>query len=268
MIFLFSGSSKPRFLDGAQLETWTVQAGEDESNACPRCNGKVFEAEKMISMRHVYHKKCFTCHECSRPMDQFIACDAPDGKQSTFLLSSFFIIFIKFLSRFALKKKKARSNSTLKKKQKYSLGNNVKHIAFEAKASLYFSYSIQGEVVCRTCYTKKYSCSAFTLSGADMLKLLDTTTILGSDADKDACPRCLGRVFHAEKVEVKDKAYHKKCACCFNCSKPLSSRDLCEGKDGNIFCSSCYSRKFGAPGYRGILIKELIFFKRQTIRLN
>jgi len=180
------GSSKPRFLDGAQLETWTVQAGEDESNACPRCNGKVFEAEKMISMRHVYHKKCFTCHECSRPMDQFIACDAPDG-----------------------------------------------------------------EVVCRTCYTKKYSCSAFTLSGADMLKLLDTTTILGSDADKDACPRCLGRVFHAEKVEVKDKAYHKKCACCFNCSKPLSSRDLCEGKDGNIFCSSCYSRKFGAPGYRG-----------------
>ena len=80
IIFLFSGSSKPRFLDGAQLETWTVQAGEDESNACPRCNGKVFEAEKMISMRHVYHKKCFTCKECSRPMDQFIACDAPDGK--------------------------------------------------------------------------------------------------------------------------------------------------------------------------------------------
>ncbi len=33
----------------------------------------------MISMRHVYHKKCFTCKECARPMDQFIACDAPDG---------------------------------------------------------------------------------------------------------------------------------------------------------------------------------------------
>ncbi len=34
----------------------------------------------MISMRHVYHKKCFTCKECARPMDQFIACDAPDGQ--------------------------------------------------------------------------------------------------------------------------------------------------------------------------------------------
>jgi hypothetical protein len=42
---------------------------------------QVFEAEKMISMRHVYHKKCFTCKECMRPMDQFIACDAPDGEK-------------------------------------------------------------------------------------------------------------------------------------------------------------------------------------------
>ena len=84
LISLLSGSSKPKFLDGAALETWTIQGAEDESNVCPRCNGKVFEAEKMISMRHVYHKKCFTCKECTRPMDQFIACDAPDGK---FLMS-------------------------------------------------------------------------------------------------------------------------------------------------------------------------------------
>jgi hypothetical protein len=33
----------------------------------------------MTSMNHIYHKKCFTCKECLRPMDQFLACDAPDG---------------------------------------------------------------------------------------------------------------------------------------------------------------------------------------------
>lgn len=65
-------------MDGANLETWTIQAGEDD-NPCPRCNGKVFDAEKMASLSHVYHKKCFTCKECARLMDQFIACDAPDG---------------------------------------------------------------------------------------------------------------------------------------------------------------------------------------------
>ena len=73
------------------------------------------------------------------------------------------------------------------------------------------------------------------------------------------------QVFHAERVEVKNKVYHKKCASCFNCTKPLSSRDLCDGKDSNIYCSSCYSRKYGAPGYRGkhkmyFLVKIVLLF--------
>ena len=38
-----SGSSKPKFLDGAALETWTIQAREEE-NPCPRCSGKVSNA--------------------------------------------------------------------------------------------------------------------------------------------------------------------------------------------------------------------------------
>lgn len=50
-----------------------------------------------------------------------------------------------------------------------------------------------GEVVCRPCYDKNYSCKAYTLSGADMLKFLDTAIIKGEDT-KDACPRCSGKV--------------------------------------------------------------------------
>ena len=100
-----------------------------------------------------------------------------------------------------------------------------------------------------------------------MLKLLDTTTIKSSEEDKDACPKCDGKVFHAEKVEVKDRVYHKKCASCFTCDKPLSSRDLCDGKDGNIFCKSCYARKYGAPGYRGMNI-HLILLHIMCLRLS
>lgn len=47
------------------------------------------------------------------------------------------------------------------------------------------------------------------------------------------------------------RCYHKKCATCATCSKPLSSVDLCDGKDKDIYCRSCYARKYGAPGYRG-----------------
>ena len=30
------GSSKPRFLDGANIETWTIQGVESDGNVCPR----------------------------------------------------------------------------------------------------------------------------------------------------------------------------------------------------------------------------------------
>lgn len=54
-----------------------------------------------------------------------------------------------------------------------------------------------GEIVCKQCYAKNYSCQANPLSGADMLKLLDTSLIKGRE-DKDGkvegCPRCQGQV--------------------------------------------------------------------------
>ena len=42
-------------------------------------------------------------------------------------------------------------------------------------------YFFIGEIVCRPCYDKKYSCRAHTMSGADMLKLLDTSIIKGQE---------------------------------------------------------------------------------------
>ena len=140
----------------------------------------------MVSLNNWYHKKCFSCRDCQRPLDQFIACDTPDG-----------------------------------------------------------------EVVCKQCYSKKYSCTAYTMSGGDMLKYLSTTTIMADEGDAAACPRCNGKVFHSEKVVSNGKNYHKKCAVCRVCEKNIGTKDICNGKDGEIYCKSCYARKFGAPGYRG-----------------
>ena len=146
----------------------------------------MFPAEKMVSLNSHYHKKCFSCRDCNRPLDQFIACDSPDG-----------------------------------------------------------------EVVCKGCYCKKYSCTAYTMSGGDMLKFLNTTTIMAEEGDNAACPRCNGKVFHNERVITKGKSYHKKCALCKTCEKNIGTKDICDCKDGDIYCKSCYARKFGAPGYRG-----------------
>ena len=40
-------------------------------------NGKVFEAERMASNKSVFHKKCFTCQDCHRPLDSSLFNDGP-----------------------------------------------------------------------------------------------------------------------------------------------------------------------------------------------
>ena len=91
------------------------------------------------------------------------------------------------------------------------------------------------------------------MSGGDALKLLSTTTIMAEETDNESrCPRCNGKVFHNERVLTSGgRVYHKKCSTCATCEKNIGSKDIYCGKDQDIYCKSCYARKFGAPGYRG-----------------
>lgn len=45
---------------------------------CPRCGGMVFAAEQQLAKGTMWHKKCFNCAECHRPLDSMLACDGPD----------------------------------------------------------------------------------------------------------------------------------------------------------------------------------------------
>ncbi len=42
------------------------------------------------------------------------------------------------------------------------------------------------------------------------------------------------------------------------------NRDLCDGKDKEIYCKSCYARKYGAPGYRGKMREASISHKNTS----
>jgi len=59
------------------IDTTAIMAVEGQG--CPRCGGQVFHAEQMFSKGKTYHKKCFSCRSCKRPLDSVLACDAPDG---------------------------------------------------------------------------------------------------------------------------------------------------------------------------------------------
>ena len=42
---------------------------------CPRCQGKVFEAEKMVTRIGSYHRNCFSCIECKKKLDSVTCCE-------------------------------------------------------------------------------------------------------------------------------------------------------------------------------------------------
>ena len=75
-----------RFLSSANRplgagKTTTILAGKGDADQCPRCLGRVFQAEQVLSANAVYHKACFRCAEveCGRALDSTSYCDSPQG---------------------------------------------------------------------------------------------------------------------------------------------------------------------------------------------
>ena len=71
---------------------------------------------------------------------------------------------------------------------------------------------------------------------------------LVENADQ-ACPRCEGAVYEIEKVQVKDRVFHKNCLSCKSCERLLDVGSICsiklQDKYVEIFCQGCYSRFTG-----------------------
>jgi len=64
--------------DSARLDVSKIQAKAGEG--CPRCGGKVFMAEEIHSRDRSFHKRCYNCCHCHRPLDSMTGCDSPDGE--------------------------------------------------------------------------------------------------------------------------------------------------------------------------------------------
>lgn len=62
------------------------------------------------------------------------------------------------------------------------------------------------------------------------------------------CPRCGGVVFAAELVLSKGREWHRKCFKCKDCTKTLDSIIACDGPDKDVYCKTCYGKKWGPHG--------------------
>lgn len=77
--------------------------------------------------------------------------------------------------------------------------------------------------------------------------VIDTAVIKAPPGQ--GCPRCGGVVFAAEEVLAKGRPWHRKCFKCKDCNKTLDSIIACDGPDKDVYCKTCYGKKWGPHGY-------------------
>ncbi|CRL08220.1 CLUMA_CG020903, isoform C [Clunio marinus] len=77
--------------------------------------------------------------------------------------------------------------------------------------------------------------------------VVDTASIKATSGQ--GCPRCGGAVFAAEQMLSKGREWHRKCYKCKDCNKTLDSINACDGPDKDIYCKTCYGKKWGPHGY-------------------
>lgn len=51
------------------------------------------------------------------------------------------------------------------------------------------------------------------------------------------------------KQKVLFQLWHKKCFNCADCHRPLDSVLACDGPDREVYCKSCYAKKYGPKGF-------------------
>ncbi|XP_044011940.1 muscle LIM protein Mlp84B-like isoform X2 [Aphidius gifuensis] len=119
------------------------------------------------------------------------------------------------------------------------------------------------DIYCRACYPKKFGPRGIGHAGvmwiglqcdieddgdaAPRTSVADTAKIQAPPGK--GCPRCGGVVFAAEQVLAKDREWHRKCWKCRDCAKTLDSIIACDGPDKDVYCKTCYGKKWGPHGY-------------------
>lgn len=270
----------------ANVDTTSIMAPQGDRSACPKCQGKVFEAEKMVSNKGLFHKKCFACDTCKRALDSQLACDGPNYGE----------LYCKncYQKRYGptvriFNESDAQKSLNLSKtkpidprKACHRCGGGVfaneelpcNGIVFHKSCAscracdrhLDLTTVFGGpdkDIYCQGCYARNFGCASYRgvqsnawvdqNANSNMryttLNTTNATNIIKSDTPADACIRCSGKVFQAEKMIVSHGLFHKTCFSCADCHVSLDSTKANDGPNREIYCQHCYSRRYGLHGY-------------------
>jgi len=263
----------------------TFPCDEESPEACIRCKGQVFEAEKQVVKSGVIHKYCMTCNTCNCNLDASSFYNGHDGE-----------IYCKhcYANKFGHRQKSdykgwmdvkaipGEENDKLTcprcggkvfeaERMVTKIGSYHKSCfsCIECAKKLDSTDVCEGpdlEIYCKSCYSFEFGAKArfrpmagrmnrarsvpkmFQNNADDILarSTVETWVIKGEKGDADVCKKCCGKVYEAEKMtSAAGNWYHKNCFRCDLCNKLLDSTNNNDGPDGGLFCKKCYRDQWG-----------------------
>jgi len=252
-------------------------------NTCPRCKKSVYKAEEKTGAGSHWHARCFKCAVCSKGLDSTTLADkageiyckscygkafgpkgygygggagvlnmdggslklgqkqqqasasesssAPDGKAAAFCPSC-----------------GTRNDSGGNFCP--SCGGNVDASASAAAPDASASASESAPTPMSPSESESQSASSSSPTGPSAAVSYNSgrVNVNISTGSSEKCGRCGKSVYHAERAIGGGQVWHKACFKCSECRKGLDSDTLTE-RDKEIFCKSCYGKKFGPKGF-------------------
>ncbi|KAH0809018.1 hypothetical protein GEV33_013771 [Tenebrio molitor] len=223
-----------------------------EGEGCPRCGGYVYAAEQMLARGRAFHKSCFKCGVCAKGLDSVNVTEGPDKD-----------IYCKGACEHSL----VWSTET-----QLTVALPSKHFVTERNSAPKDMVTVKVVAPCKAivtliaCYAQRFGPRGIGHAGGNFLGLMcdaldlewqsdaaPKTTVIDTACIKappgQGCPRCGGVVFAAEEVLAKGRPWHRKCFKCKDCTKTLDSIIACDGPDSDVYCKTCYGKKWGPHGY-------------------
>ena len=218
-----------------------------DGQGCPRCNGIVYEAEKVVATETlIYHKKCASCNSCHIKLDSATLCNGPDreiycqncharkfggaGLRGSTWVDESATSQLRYSQSIDPSKLKITNDPDSCRKcqgkvydlEKISMKSGVWHRQCFTCSSCNYSmtntlddvFDRQGSIYCRPCLKKHFVEDS-------QLKPSAPKSMIQDANDPNACPRCQCKVYEAEKMMSKSKLYHKQCFTCCQCDHTL-----------------------------------------------
>jgi len=201
-----------------------------DGHRCPRCKERVYFAEEIIAMGHHWHRSCFLCanSKCGKRLDSRTCADHAGEAYCTACYGKLFgPKGYGFGQGAGVLSMDSGDSDTV-------VTSSIPLYAQAQVASLLENGSSERHVEAKT---KSATNNKEPSSGGR------------SYGGTEVCRRCNKAVYMAERMIGAGFAWHKTtCFACPDCKRRLESTTLCE-KDGEIYCKTCYGKRWGPKGY-------------------